>query len=36
VPEVAAEMGRTLHAAESLLARARAEFRRLYTEDDDD
>ena len=36
VPAVAAEMGRTLHATESLLARARREFRRLYTEADDD
>jgi RNA polymerase sigma-70 factor (ECF subfamily) len=32
VPEVAAELGRTLHATESLLARARAKFRTLYTE----
>jgi RNA polymerase sigma-70 factor (ECF subfamily) len=36
VPAVAAEMGRTLHAAESLLARGRSEFRRLYMEADDD
>lgn len=36
VAEVAVEMGRTLHAAESLLARARNEFRRIYLEGDDD
>jgi RNA polymerase sigma-70 factor (ECF subfamily) len=36
VPEVAAELGRTLHATESLLARARGAFRRLYQEADDD
>lgn len=36
VPAVAAELGRTLHAAESLLARARREFRRLYLEADDE
>jgi RNA polymerase sigma-70 factor (ECF subfamily) len=35
VPAVAAQMGRTIHAAESLLARARGEFRRLYMETDD-
>lgn len=36
VPAVAAEMGRTLHATESLLARARNAFRQLYREGDDD
>lgn len=36
VSAVAAEMERTLHATESLLARARREFRRLYLEADDD
>jgi RNA polymerase sigma-70 factor, ECF subfamily len=36
VPAVAAEIGRSLHATESLLARARRAFRQLYTEADDD
>ncbi|WP_106185529.1 RNA polymerase sigma factor [Umezawaea tangerina] len=31
VPEVARHLGRTVHATESLLARARAAFRRAYT-----
>ncbi|MDN5930073.1 MAG: RNA polymerase subunit sigma-24, partial [Pseudonocardia sp.] len=30
VPEVAHTLGRTVHATESLLARARAAFRRSY------
>lgn len=36
VPEAANVLGRTLHATESLLARARGAFRRLYLEADDD
>lgn len=32
VPEVAVELGRTLHATEALLTRARRSFRRLYEE----
>jgi RNA polymerase sigma-70 factor, ECF subfamily len=36
VPEVAAHLGRTLHATEALLVRARAAFRRLYEEGSDD
>lgn len=32
VPEVAAALGRSVHAAESLLARGRARFRRAYAE----
>jgi RNA polymerase sigma-70 factor (ECF subfamily) len=32
VPEVADELGRSLHATESLLARAKAAFRRAYVE----
>jgi RNA polymerase sigma-70 factor (ECF subfamily) len=36
VPETATVLGRTLHATESLLARARGTFRRLYLEGDDD
>ncbi|WP_214366673.1 RNA polymerase sigma factor [Pseudonocardia sp. H11422] len=32
VPEVARDLGRTLHATEALLTRARAAFRRRYTE----
>ena len=32
VPQVAAELGRTLHATEALLSRARAAFRRAYEE----
>ena len=34
VPEVAAALGRTVHAAEALLVRARSAFRRAYTETD--
>ena len=33
VPEVAAELERTLHATEALLVRARAAFRRAYQDD---
>lgn len=33
VPEVAALLGRSLHATEALLVRARTAFRRLYTEE---
>ena len=36
VPEVAAALGRSVHATESLLARARSRFRRYYAENDDD
>ncbi len=36
VPEVAAVMDRTVHGAEGLLTRARAAFRRAYTEGVDD
>ena len=36
VPEVAAELGRTLHATEALLVRAKAAFRRAYEEEDSD
>jgi RNA polymerase sigma-70 factor (ECF subfamily) len=36
VPEVAAHLGRTLHATEALLVRARTAFRRLYEEGGDD
>ena len=36
VPEVALALGRTLHASESLLARARRAFRQLYLEAGDD
>ena len=36
VPEVAEELGRTVHATEALLVRARAAFRRAYGEEDDD
>lgn len=36
VSQVAVEMGKTLHATESLLARARAAFRRDYLEVEDD
>jgi RNA polymerase sigma-70 factor (ECF subfamily) len=36
VPQVAAHLGRTLHATEALLVRARAAFRRLYEEGSDD
>jgi len=32
VPEVAATLGRTVHATEALLVRARAAFRRRYRE----
>lgn len=35
VPQVAAEMGRTVHATEALLVRAKAAFRRAYEEDCD-
>jgi RNA polymerase sigma-70 factor (ECF subfamily) len=35
VPEVAVLAGRTLHATEALLVRARAAFRRAYTTDDE-
>ena len=34
VPEVAVLIGRTLHATEALLVRARAAFRRAYTDDE--
>jgi RNA polymerase sigma-70 factor (ECF subfamily) len=34
VPEVATELGRTVHATEALLVRARASFRRAYEEKD--
>jgi RNA polymerase sigma-70 factor (ECF subfamily) len=36
VAEVAAKLGRTLHATEALLVRGRAAFRRLYEEGGDD
>ena len=36
VPEVAVLIDRTLHATEALLVRARAAFRRAYTEGDAD
>jgi RNA polymerase sigma-70 factor (ECF subfamily) len=36
VPEVAAHLGRSLHATEALLVRARVAFRRLYEEGGDD
>jgi RNA polymerase sigma-70 factor, ECF subfamily len=36
VPEVAELLGRTVHATEALLVRARAAFRRTYEEGDDD
>jgi RNA polymerase sigma-70 factor (ECF subfamily) len=36
VPEVAEELGRTVHATEALLVRARTAFRRAYGEEDDD
>jgi RNA polymerase sigma-70 factor (ECF subfamily) len=32
VPEVASELGRTVHATEALLSRARRAFRRAYDE----
>jgi RNA polymerase sigma-70 factor, ECF subfamily len=35
VPEVAAALGRSVHATESVLARARSAFRRLYVEAND-
>jgi RNA polymerase sigma-70 factor (ECF subfamily) len=35
VPEVAAELGRTVHATEGLLVRARAAFRRAYEGQED-
>jgi RNA polymerase sigma-70 factor, ECF subfamily len=34
VPEVAALLGRTVHATEALLVRARAAFRRAYTDEE--
>jgi RNA polymerase sigma-70 factor (ECF subfamily) len=36
VPDVARELGRSLHATESLLTRAKAAFRRAYVECTDD
>lgn len=36
VPQVASLLGRTLHATEALLVRARAAFRRAYTEEGED
>jgi RNA polymerase sigma-70 factor (ECF subfamily) len=36
VPEVARELGRSLHATESLLSRAKAAFRRAYAECSDE
>lgn len=36
VPDVAALLGRPLHATEALLVRARAAFRRAYTEEGED
>lgn len=36
VPQVAAEIGRTRHATEALIVRARAAFRRLYTASDEE
>jgi RNA polymerase sigma-70 factor (ECF subfamily) len=36
VPEVAVELGRTLHATEALLVRAKAAFRRAYEEEGSD
>ncbi len=35
VPNVAQELGRSLHAAESLLARGRVSFRRAYRQEDE-
>jgi RNA polymerase sigma-70 factor (ECF subfamily) len=35
VPEVAEALGRTVHATEALLVRARAAFRRAYEEGED-
>jgi RNA polymerase sigma-70 factor (ECF subfamily) len=35
VPEVAEQLGRTVHATEALLVRARAAFRRAYEEGED-
>jgi RNA polymerase sigma-70 factor (ECF subfamily) len=35
VPEVAEALGRTVHATEALLVRARAAFRRVYEEGED-
>ena len=34
VPEVAAHLGRSVHATETLLVRARAALRRVYEEED--
>lgn len=36
VPEVAKEIGRTVHATEALLSRAKAAFRRVYEREGDD
>ncbi len=36
VPEVAEQLGRTVHATEALLVRARVAFRRAYEESSDD
>ena len=36
VPEVAESLGRTVHATEALLVRARIAFRRAYEGSDDD
>lgn len=36
VPEVAELMGRTIHATEALLVRARSAFRKLYDKEEDD
>jgi RNA polymerase sigma-70 factor, ECF subfamily len=36
VPDVAAHLGRTRHATEALLVRARIAFRRLYEEGSDE
>ena len=35
VPDVAEELGRSIHATESLLARGRASFRRAYRQEDE-
>ncbi|MGH9194929.1 MAG: RNA polymerase sigma factor, partial [Acidimicrobiia bacterium] len=36
VPEIAKAMHKSIHAVESLLARGRESFKRLYLESDDD
>lgn len=36
VPEIASELGRTVHATETLLIRAKAAFRRVYEQEDCD